>query len=455
MVSVQNTSGKGANSFQNIMHQAGLESNLFNAKRQTPNEEDANAEIFKGLSESVMDNSATGAQRAIGSMLKGMESGARSSSILDRQKDLKSYENVMQYLSAVNETAQEKNQYYEALDQAKSRMMPQISAYSQAATKMDPQTRELSVRQMLDDWNRMTGEHLGYISVDGTNPYLVTVANDQLTQVIDMRTLFAPESLAEQDMALTLPQLQLQEQEKRAYRDAQIQNWEDQQQRGWANLSQRGQFHEPEQILKESSAKKAGQVQQAEIPKLDTTIQKTENSLKNIEEMLDLVEGNEDIFQSQLANLWLKEDQGAFSNAVKKLSRKIAPEKTKAITKLNKYLQEMVIDKASLFARPNMFIEKVGSKSVPNWMMTPEAFKDVLSHIKEEVTYTRDNARKQREQYAGNTGVGHTGVQAWGSAPEGRGVWVEDPQTGEAEYLSPQQAQIAIQRGGRAMTGRR
>ena len=117
-----------------------------------------------------------------------------------------------------------------------------------------------------------------------------------------------------------------------------------------------------------------------------------------------------------------------------------------------------------------MFIEKVGSKSVPNWMMTPEAFKDVLSHIKEEVTYTRDNALRQREQYAsntsvgntgidhtgvGHTGVGHTGVGAWGEAPQPRGVWVEDPSTGEAAYLSPEQAQIAIQRGGREMKGRR
>ena len=103
-------------------------------------------------------------------------------------------------------------------------------------------------------------------------------------------------------------------------------------------------------------------------------------------------------------------------------------------------------------------IEKVGSKSVPNWMMTPEAFKDVLEHIKEEVIYTRDNARNQRNQYAGNTRIDHAKT-AWGTAPQPRGtptgVWVEDPKTGEAEYLSPQQARIAISRGGREIKGRR
>ena len=90
----------------------------------------------------------------------------------------------MEWLSAANQEMGARNAQFEKLQQAKSAMMPQISAYAQSVPQMDPQSRELSVRQMIDEWNRQTGEEIQFVSVDGTNPFLATVIQNGHSQVI-------------------------------------------------------------------------------------------------------------------------------------------------------------------------------------------------------------------------------------------------------------------------------
>ena len=147
-------------------------------------------------------------------------------------------------------------------------------------------------------------------------------------------------------------------------------------------------------------------------------------------------------------NLWMQEEPSALGNAIRKAGMKLSPEKSTAITKLNKFLNEMVIDKAALFSRPNMFVEKIGSKAVPNWMMTPEGFKDVLAHIKTEIEASRDNAIKKRQSYANNLSLNAWGNPPATNTPEVTVIRVRDPETGEQMSLSPEEAQIAINRGG-------
>ena len=244
-----------------------------------------------------------------------------------------------------------------------------------------------------------------------------------------MRVLLAGDELAQRDFAMTLPQIQLAEQQRREEKKQMLDNQRDAAARGWANLAQRESFKDPERVFAESSAKTAGQVQQKELPKLEASLSKTDKALRNVDRIEKIVSGNEDIFQSQLANIWAAEEPSMVGNALKKLGRKLSPEKSQAITQLNKYLQEMVLDKASLFTRPNMFIERVASRSIPNWMMTPEAFKDVLQNIKQDLQLTQQQAQQKVAQIQGNTS---------GQSPLARG------ETQTVRAVSPQGTPIEI-----------
>ena len=437
-----------------------LEKDILSAKERTPTKSYANAEMFKSMGNAIREP-GHGAQRAFSGLMHGLEGGAKASSMFERQEDLEKFNKVMDYLSATNQELVRRNKESDRAQDVKKRMVPEVGAYLQTAQQMSPQARELSVRGLIDQYNREMGDNIGFVSVDGKNPYLVTLIKDNESQSMDIRYLFADEEMGQKDISLTLPHIHLQEEEKERHQKAMRQHWENQDKAAQQNIAQRDRFGDPLNKFNQASATTAGKEQQKEMPKLQATIEKSDKHLRNIEQIEKLIEGNEDIFQSQLANLWMMEDPSMLGTAMQKVAKGLAPEKSKVITLLNKYLQEMVLDKAALFQRPNQFIEKVGSKAVPNYQMTAEAFKDALAHIKEEIIHSRDTAQQRYHKYASNMGeLGNVwqqegqgqdttpSIQGGNSAQPSSGIRVKDPTTGEEAILSPEHAMIAIQKGG-------
>lgn len=443
-----------------IKDQASLEKDILSARERMPTRGDANAELFKSMGNAIREP-GHGLQRAMSGVMHGLEGGARASSIFERQEDLGKFNRMMDYLSATNQEILKKHQEVDRIESVKKKMVPEVASYLQTAQEMSPQARELSVRGLIDQYNRELGDNMGFVSVDGKNPYLVTLIKDNEATAMDIRYLFAEEEMGQKDLSLTLPHIHLKNEAKQKHEEAMRNHWQNQEKAAQKNIEQRDKFGETGYQFGKASATTAGKEQQKEMPKLQATIEKSDKHLRNIEHIEKLIEGNEDIFQSHLANIWMMEDPGMLGTALQKVVKGLSPEKSKVITLLNQYLQEMVLDKAALFQRPNQFIEKVGSKAVPNYQMTAEAFKDALAHMKEEIIHSRDTAKGRYDKYASNMGelgnVWHQGgngqsntpfQEGGNSAPQSAGVRVKDPTTGEEALLSPEHAMIAIQKGG-------
>jgi hypothetical protein len=208
-------------------------------------------------------------------------------------------------------------------------------------------------------------------------------------------------------------------------------------------------LYNPQGQFDRSYASTSGKTQAAAIDKLDDSILKINQGLLTLDIMEDIANKHPDIFQSQLMNLWYNKEPSVFGNAIRQASIKLAPEKVKAITELNKYINELVVDKAALFARPNMYIEKVGAASVPNWMQSQEGFLSVLNNMRQGMQYTNDFAQNKRQAYTQNSPVGQIHPEAPKAMPSHNNiVTVKDPTTGRVVRLKADQAEIAIQRGG-------
>nr|WP_011178431.1 hypothetical protein [Caedibacter taeniospiralis]AAR87080.1 hypothetical protein [Caedibacter taeniospiralis] len=430
---------------------AELNTSLANTQQRT--------QSFKELSETFSDK---GSDKLARTALLGFSTGMNIADNQKRREKLDKFNQVMSYLTEQNQAMDKELQAHQAVEYTKEKMRPYASAFLKNMKYMDNQTLRQQAENMLRMSNQLSGEEVSLLSIDNTNPAIWTMmdkANGE-TGVVDMGMLYADHDNANDEYALLQTERALHEQVKREMAQQRMDIQAQHNELGWENLKQRYTFHEPEKIFNEHAAKTAAQIQQKEIPTLQAIIEKTALAERKIDDMLSLVDGNEDVFNSQLMSLWMSEEPSALGNALRSLATKLNPEKSTVITKLNKYINELVIDKAALFTRPNMFLERIGSKSVPNWMMTADAFKDMLHDMKNDVQFSKNHAYQKFSTYTQNNPTAH-----WKTATETvehpidstqsdqvsnvpTVFTVKDPNTGQIMRLNARDAKIAVQRGG-------
>lgn len=119
--------------------------------------------------------------------------------------DQEKYDRVRDWLMDVNQKATEKRMIYENRMLAQQSITPQIMAYMQSATKMDPVTRKMFAQQIMEDWNRDTGEQGQVLAIDATNPFLVTLQGPQGTQLVDLRALVRDDPIMQRELAMQMP----------------------------------------------------------------------------------------------------------------------------------------------------------------------------------------------------------------------------------------------------------
>jgi hypothetical protein len=185
-----------------------------------------------------------------------------------------------------------------------------------------------------------------------------------------------------------------------------------------------------------------------------------------------IVKDHPDIFQSAIDATWRETgNPGYADNFIKDMQNKWNPEKVAALTSMVKYINKMTLDVANGFARPNMFIEKIGSKAVPNLDMNPQGFLKVLEEMKQENQTSIKNNQARfdllksdldsglSEQYRESTNSvmgmeqgSSTPVQTTNQAPtskemSGNVVTIFDPDTGETTQIDESYLDSAIAGG--------
>ena len=356
------------------------------------NEHDDDADLFRALGDIAGPRPRGGAALFSG-IAKGLEYGARSKSTAKKQEALDKYNRVMDYFRETNNQMMERKKWYETREFAQKKYLPQVLTYAQNVNTLDPQSRRMMLDDILDGYNKTIGQDYKIASIDGSNPFIVTLQGKKGAQVVDIRNLFNDDENAQTLLNMQMPEYLKKQQEER-------------QQKAFDNQMkerQVGVLEDRLDIERENAPLKYG-IQQRRIDetsrrndlnetksdiKLNETLGKRIDSatefLNIVPKMETIVKDHPDIFQSAMDAVWREnQNPGVMSNIIKDIQNKWNPEKATALTSMIKYINKMTLDVANGMARPNMFIEKIGSKAVPNLDMTPDAFLNVLHEMSDE-----------------------------------------------------------------------
>ena len=201
-----------------ISQGANLETLRYQNQAALRNSHDNDAEFFNDIGNAVIGPS--GRPRGIGANLaygvsKGLAHGAKSSSTEERKENYDKYANVMNYLQEVNNASLEQNQWYETRENARKEMLPQVLSYIDNIDRLDPQSQRIMAQDMLAQYGNAVGEDYKLSSIDGSNPFLMTIQGSKGQQLFDLRSLFAGDDANQQAIAMKMPAYQMKLQEER------------------------------------------------------------------------------------------------------------------------------------------------------------------------------------------------------------------------------------------------
>lgn len=197
----------------------GIADARYKNKSAIPTQHENNAQLFADIGKSF--NGPTGRPQGkwgvIGAGLaKGLEYSAKSKAIDEKNANYDKFDRVMDYLEQVNNSAMEQNAWYEKRQNAQASLMPQIMSYVKNVNVMDAQSRRFMAQDILEQYGNAIGENFKLTSIDGTNPFLMTIQSDKGQQVFDMRSILESDPMANQLVAEKMPEFQVGLQEQRA-----------------------------------------------------------------------------------------------------------------------------------------------------------------------------------------------------------------------------------------------
>jgi hypothetical protein len=198
---------------------AGIENSRYQNKAKLKNQSDVNAELFSKMADKFKSRDGgrpRGAWANFGAgVMEGMEYAEKSRSVKQREEDYDKYDRVMEYFQAVNNDAMEKAAWYEQRESAKRELMPQVLAYMDNIDKLDPQSQRIMAQDMLAQYGEAIGEDFKLSSIDGSNPFLMTIQSEKGQQLFDLRSMFAGDEAIQQAVAMKMPEYQMRLQEQR------------------------------------------------------------------------------------------------------------------------------------------------------------------------------------------------------------------------------------------------
>lgn len=436
------------------------------------NEHDDDADLFASLG-AMAGPQPRGAAALFSGLAKGAEYGSRSKSTAKKQEALSKYDRVMDYFRTQNMEMEKQKKWYETRDFAKTKYLPQVLSYAQNVNNLDPQSRRMMLDDILNGYNQTIGEDYKLSSIDGSNPFIVTLTGKKGAQVVDIRNLFSGDENAQAMLNMQMPEYLKQQQEERQDKERKFQLEEDRLALMRESMPEKNAIQREK--LEQTRRRNDQSAMKSDIKLSETLGKKIDSSrefLTIVPKIEKIVKDHPDIFQSAIDATWRETgNPGYADNFIKDMQNKWNPDKVAALTSMIKYINKMTLDVANGFARPNMFIEKIGSKAVPNLDMNPQGFLKVLEEMKQEnQTSIKNNqarfdllksdldsglSEQYRESTNGVMGMGQgssTPVQTTNQAPtskdmSGNVVTIFDPDTGETTQIDQAYLDSAIAGG--------
>lgn len=420
-----------------------------------PSQHDNDAQMFSKIGQAFSNpgQRPRGILRNLGAGLaEGAAHGTRSKGIEEKKDKNQKLQEAIDYWQKANKAAMEQNQWYEKREMAKKEMLPQVMAYMDNIERLDPQSQRIMAQDMLGQYGEAIGENFKLSSIDGSNPFLMTIQSDKGQQLFDMRSVFAGDEAMQQSIAMKMPAYQMKLQQERADKEREFKLKEDK-----LALEEKympDKYAVQREKLQQTTRRNDQNALKSDV-KLSETLGKKIDASKEFltiaPKMEKIVKDHPDIFQSAIDAVWREsKEPGYLNNMVKAAQNTMNPEKVAALTSMVKYINKMTLDVANGFARPNMFIEKIGSKAVPNLDMSPDGFMNVLQEMKEENQKSIKNNLQRFDLLKSDVDSGIADQYRDSvkdvAIPENT-VWVKNPETGEETEIDANQLDHAVEAG--------
>lgn len=349
---------------------AQLENMRYQNQASLPNQHDNDAQFFSDIAKSFSrpGDRARGGWRNFGEGLaKGAEYGARSQSISQRKENFDKNDQVMNYLQEVNNASIKQNQWHEKREAELAAIQPYAVGGLEVAYSGMPyeqgneRMRNLVEQAKLNNPN-IKGDYVGYIP----NSPIVNMRDENGNITALSLSSFAGEDVVKRVQGNFIDQQKVNTEREFAPIKYRIQG---------------DRIHETARRNDQNANKMDIKLHETLGKKIDAS----EDFLRSAPGMRKIVMAHPDIFQSAKDAIWRNsKEPGYLDNFIKNMSNKLAPEKVTALTSLIKDINRMTLNVANGFSRPNMFIEKVGSKAVPNLDMNAQGFLDNLQKMEDE-----------------------------------------------------------------------
>lgn len=360
---------------------AGLASQRLGANIGLENEYDTTAKLFGDIKKqfSGANNKPRGIDALVSGLASGAEYGYKLKSVKSRKDELEKFNRVMDYFEAVNMDAQKRIEKYQNEEAQKEAMRP----YATAATEMmySGQPYENILSSVKNVWEQVKnnnpeikGDLIGFIPNSSTivyrddngkqNVYSLDqiVGDDNLKRINNNYLEQQQLALKEKGIGIQQGYLDL-ERQYAPQKIATMQNRIDQ-------TTKRNEIAESSLKNKELSAS------QKNFETYSKLIDANKHFINRAPEMIDIAKKYPDIFKSVWsAIVSSSDDPSKYEQTLSSIASSLSdPDKVTALDILKKDVNRMVLDVAGGFTKPNMFIEKIGSKAVPNPNMTADAF---------------------------------------------------------------------------------
>lgn len=371
---------------------AAIEGMRYKNQAALPKKGDVYAQTFSdiGKSFSAPGDRPRGILRNLGAGLaKGAETASKLNSLDEREKDYEEHANVIDYFREVNDAAIEQNQWYENRERQLETIKPfAIGGLEVSYSGMDYGTGNERMRNIMEQAKladpSIKGDYVGYVPN---------------TPIVNMRdengniTAFSLSSIVGEDVV------------KRVQG-----NFIDQQKVSLEKEYAPIKYDVQKQRIAETARRNDQTAIKSDLELVKTFGKKIDASrefLTIAPKMKDIVKNHPDIFQSAKDAVWREaKEPGYINNMIKDIQNKLEPDKVTALTAMTKYINQMTLDVANGFSRPNMFIEKIGSKAVPNLDMNPQGFEKVLDEMIDENRTSIKNNQARLELLESDVGTG-------------------------------------------------
>lgn len=391
--------GSGASDINNLKGMAdtsiGLANSQANIIKGTPDD----ASTLGGMFEKRYGTGMSGGWQGV------LQSALAGASNQKKKSELEKIGNTLQQLQDYSDNVARHADEAIRNKQMSAEIIPLLKTYKTNLPNLKPGEGEDYLRGVVDVLNRKFNTNYEYYSSDVKDPNKIVVIDKNTGEGLPTNLLDIPE-LAEVQKSQMVSDLEkraeITAQQRLANETTSANAYANQAAAAMQNANTASTYKP--QLIEQGQQRLGLSQQNANMHEAKTMepiknkIEAKQEFLRDAPKIMQIVDKYPKLWGSLAALQWSNQDPGYWATKLRN-NNFDSIEESDAAAMMVKYINKMALDTAKGFSRPNMFIEKIGSKAVPNFNMTSGAFKKILSEKIDQDTHDVETQLKVLKNY--------------------------------------------------------